>query len=41
MEHKLISYDKNLAPFASDLDQREKNLARKKKGAIKEGTDLI
>ena len=40
MEHKLISYDKNLAPYAADLDKRAENYARKKKELLKKGQTL-
>ena len=35
MEHKLISYDKNLEPFAADLTKRAENYGRKRKELLK------
>ena len=40
MEHKLISYDANLAPFAADLTKRAENYNRKKKQLLKKGQTL-
>ena len=40
MEHKLISYDKNLEPFKADLDKRAENYRRKKKELLKKGQSL-
>ena len=40
MEHKLIAYDGNLAPFAADLTQRAENYIRKKKQLLKKGQTL-
>ena len=40
MKHKILEYDKNLAPFEKDFDLRAENLAAKKKALLKKGQTL-
>ena len=40
MKHKIIAYDKNLAPFEKDFDLRAERFAKKKKELLKNATTL-
>ena len=40
MNYKILEYDKNLVPFAKDIDLRMENLTRKKEQLLKPGQTL-
>ena len=40
MKHKILEYDKNLAPYEKDFDLRAESLAAKKKSLLKNGETL-